>query len=112
MVNNLNGKDPRIITILKILRESAQPLGSIIVSRKLERAGIKLSASNVRYLFRITDIRGYTKLVVHNGRMLTPYGLEELKSALATEYQALSTKENSGQILDSSTCSTIVMGSY
>lgn len=95
MVNNLNGKDHRIIAILKVLSESAEPLGSIIVSRELERAGIKLSASSVRYLFRITDIRGYTQPLVRNGRMLTPHGLEELKNALAVEHPALSTEKHS-----------------
>jgi repressor of nif and glnA expression len=99
MVNNLNGKDHRIIAILKVLSESAEPLGSNIVSRELERAGIKLSASSVRYLFRITDIRGYTQSLVHNGRMLTPHGLKELKSALVAEHLASSKEENSKETL-------------
>jgi repressor of nif and glnA expression len=94
MVNNLYGNDHRMIAILKILSESDQPLGSYIVSRELERAGIKLSASSVRYLFRITDIRGYTQSVARDGRMLTPCGLEKLKSAHATEYVTSSVEED------------------
>jgi len=39
----------------------------------------------VRYHLRITDERGYTQPLGHDGRMITPQGLEELKMALAPE---------------------------
>ena len=75
----------KIIAILKVLSESIEPLGSIHIARELERHGIFLSQRAVRYHLRITDERGYTQPMGHDGRMLTTHGLEELKMALAPE---------------------------
>ena len=75
----------KIISILKVLSESSEPLGSITIARELERYGIFLSERAVRYHLRITDERGYTQPLGRDGRMLTPQGLEELKMALAPE---------------------------
>ena len=75
----------KIIAILKVLSESIEPLGSIHIARGLERHGIFLSQRAVRYHLRITDERGYTQPMGHDGRMLTAHGLEELKMALAPE---------------------------
>jgi len=74
--------ESRIVPILKVLSESSEPLGATLVSRRLRDQGINLSERSVRYHFLITDIRGYTKLVVHDGRILTPKGLEELKGTV------------------------------
>ena len=93
MISDLQDADKRIIPILKVLSESSEPLGSTIVSRELKRFGINLSARSVRYHFRITDIRGYTQSFIHDGRMLTPKGLEELKIALAADKLALPWKD-------------------
>lgn len=75
----------KVIAILKVLSESAEPLGSIHIARELERHGIFLSERAVRYHLRITDERGYTQPMGRDGRMLTEHGLEELKMALAPE---------------------------
>jgi repressor of nif and glnA expression len=75
----------KVIAILKVLSESTEPLGSITIARELERHGIFLSERAVRYHLRITDERGYTQPMGHDGRMLTAQGLEELKMALAPE---------------------------
>ena len=75
----------KIIAILKVLSESTEPLGSITIARELERHGVFLSERAVRYHLRITDERGYTQPMGHDGRMLTAPGLEELKMALAPE---------------------------
>ncbi|MFC2122704.1 DUF128 domain-containing protein [Bacteroidota bacterium] len=75
----------KIIAILKVLSESSEPLGSITIARELERHGIFLSERGVRYHLRITDERGYTQPMGRDGRMLTVYGLEELRMALAPE---------------------------
>ncbi|MAF86131.1 MAG: hypothetical protein CL875_06650 [Dehalococcoidales bacterium] len=75
----------KIISILKVLSESSQPLGSITIARQLERHGVYLSERAVRYHLRITDERGYTQPLGRDGRTLTPQGLEELKMALAPE---------------------------
>lgn len=75
----------KVVSILKVLSESSEPLGSITIARELERYGIFLSGRGVRYHLRITDERGYTKPLGRDGRMLTPQGLEELRIALAPE---------------------------
>lgn len=75
----------KIITILKVLSESSEPLGSITIARELERHGVFLSGRAVRYYLKLTDERGYTQPMGHDGRSLTAGGLEELKIALAPE---------------------------
>ncbi len=75
----------KVIAILKVLSESTEPLGSLTIARELERHGIFLSERAIRYHLRITDERGYTQPMGHDGRMLTAQGLEELKMALAPE---------------------------
>jgi len=75
----------KVIAILKVLSESTESLGSITIARELERHGIFLSERAIRYHLRITDERGYTQPMGHDGRMLTAQGLEELKMALTPE---------------------------
>jgi len=75
----------KIVAILKVLSESSEPVGSITIARELERVGIFLSERTVRYHLRIADERGYTQPFGRDGRMLTPKGLAELKTALAPE---------------------------
>jgi len=75
----------KIITVLKVLSESSEPLGSATIARELERHGIFLSERAVRYHLKITDEQGFTQPAGRDGRMLTPRGMEELKVALAPE---------------------------
>jgi HTH-type transcriptional regulator, global nitrogen regulator NrpRI len=75
----------KVISILKVLSESSEPLGSITIARELERYGIFLSERAIRYHLRITDERGYTHPMGRDGRMLTPQGVEELRMALAPD---------------------------
>lgn len=75
----------KILTILKILRESSRPIGSVQIARQLEQYGISITERAVRYHLKITDERGYTQCLGRGGRMLTTSGLEELKMALAPE---------------------------
>ncbi len=75
----------KVISILKVLSESTEPLGSITIARELERYGIMLSERAVRYHLRITDERGYTQALGRDGRMLTPQGQDELRLALAPD---------------------------
>jgi len=77
--------EKKIITILKVLSESSEPLGSITIARELERHGVFLSERAVRYHLKITDERGYTQPMGRDGRMITPQGLEELEMALAPD---------------------------
>jgi len=75
----------KIVSILKVLSESSEPLGSITIARELERHGVFLSERAVRYHLKVTDERGYTQPLGRDGRLLTPQGLEELTMALAPE---------------------------
>lgn len=70
---------------MKVLSESTEPLGSVTIARELERHGIFLSERAVRYHLKITDEHGFTQPAGHDGRMLTPRGLDELRMALAPE---------------------------
>jgi hypothetical protein len=75
----------KVIAILKILSESSEPLGSTVIARALESHGIHLSERTVRYHLKITDERGFTESRGRDGRVLTPEGLAELRSALVPE---------------------------
>jgi repressor of nif and glnA expression len=75
----------KVISILKVLSESSEPLGSITIARELERYGVFMSERAIRYHLRITDERGYTKPMGRDGRMITPEGVEELRMAMAPE---------------------------
>ena len=75
----------QMISILKILGESSEPIGSKIIARKLEHDGIFLSERGVRYHLMTADIRGYTQRLGRDGRMITPEGRQELKEALAVQ---------------------------
>jgi len=75
----------KIVSILKILSESSEPLGSITIARELERRGTFLSERTVRYHLRIADERGYTLPAGRDGRVITRAGLEEVREALAPQ---------------------------
>lgn len=77
--------EKKIVSILKVLSESSEPLGSITIARELGRHGVFMSERAVRYHLRITDERGLTQPLGADGRMITPRGLEELRDALAPD---------------------------
>ncbi len=78
--------EKKIISILRVLSESSEPLGSITIARELEKRGVFLSERAVRYHLRITDERGYTEPLGRDGRMIAQKGLEELRVALAPDH--------------------------
>jgi len=78
--------ESKLISILKVLSESSEPLGSITIARRLEGDGVFLSERAVRYHLRIADERGYTQPVGRDGRMITPEGRQEVKEALAPQH--------------------------
>ncbi len=75
----------KVIAILKVLSESSEPLGSTFIARALESHGVHLSERTVRYHLKITDERGLTESHGRDGRVLTPGGLAELRSALVPD---------------------------
>jgi len=86
MISSANSDTERkILSILKVLSESSEPLGSITIARELEKHGLSLGERAVRYHLKITDERGYTQPLGIDGRMITSKGLEELKIALAPD---------------------------
>jgi repressor of nif and glnA expression len=85
LVGSSSEAEKKVLSILRVLSESSQPLGSITIARELERYGIFLSERAVRYHLRITDERGHTQPLGRDGRMITPEGLEELRMALAPD---------------------------
>jgi hypothetical protein len=85
MVQAERDTERKVISILKVLSESSEPLGSTIIARELESHGVYLSERTVRYHLRIMDERGFTRPWGRDGRAITPEGMEELKNALAPE---------------------------
>jgi len=85
MMQTTSETERKMVTILKVLSQFSQPLGSIAIARELEREGVFLSERAVRYHLRIMDERGYTQPAGRDGRIITPEGLEEIKQALAVE---------------------------
>jgi hypothetical protein len=85
MVQAERDTERKVISILKVLSESSEPLGSTTIARELESHGVYLSERTVRYHLRIMDERGFTRPWGRDGRAITPEGMEELKSALAPE---------------------------
>jgi repressor of nif and glnA expression len=85
MPNTDSDTERKIVSILKVLSEFSEPLGSIIIARELEREGVFLSERAVRYHLRIMDERGYTQPIGRDGRIITQQGLEEVKQALAPQ---------------------------
>jgi repressor of nif and glnA expression len=85
MVQADRDTERKVISILKVLSESSEPLGSTTIARELESHGVYLSERTVRYHLRIMDERGFTRPLGRDGRSITHEGLEELKNALAPE---------------------------
>ena len=75
----------KAISILKVLSESSEPVGSTIIARELESHGVCLSERTIRYHLKMMDERGFTRPLGRDGRSITREGMEELKSALAPE---------------------------
>ncbi|HEY94585.1 MAG TPA: DUF128 domain-containing protein [Dehalococcoidia bacterium] len=76
----------KVISILRILKESPQPLGARLLSIKLRDYGVELSERAVRYHLKIMDERGLTcPLERRDGRVITPLGIEELNNALVSD---------------------------
>jgi repressor of nif and glnA expression len=75
----------KTIAIMRILRDSPEPLGARVISHHLKDHGIELSERAVRYHLKIMDERGFTESVGRDGRLITQLGLEELENALVSD---------------------------
>jgi len=75
----------KTIAIMKILRDSPEPVGARVISHHLRDHGIELIERTVRYHLKLMDERGFTESVRRDGRLITQLGLEELESALVSD---------------------------
>jgi len=80
----------KIISILRIINESSQPVGATLIARQLKGHGVELGERAVRYHLKLMDERGLTRLIGRDGRLITEFGIEELKSALVRDKVGLS----------------------
>ena len=76
----------KVISILKILSDSREPLGARVIANHLKEYGVELGERAVRYHLKLMDERGLTRLIGRrDGRVLTEQGAEEVKSALVKD---------------------------
>ena len=76
----------KTFSILKVLAGSTEPLGSIVIARKLKDLGVELGERAVRYHLKLMDEQGLTRLAGRrDGREITEMGLKELKQGLVKD---------------------------
>jgi len=76
----------KALAIMKILKESNEPLGARVITRHLKDYGIDLGERAVRYHLKLMDERGLTQLLrPREGRILTELGSVEVDSALVED---------------------------
>ena len=75
----------KVLSILKVLSDSQEPLGARIIARRLKDHGVELGERAVRYHLKLMDERGLTRLVHRDGRLITESGIEEVRSALVKD---------------------------
>ena len=73
-------------SILKVLAASNEPLGSIVIARRLKDLGVDLGERAVRYHLKLMDEQGLTGLAGRrDGRIITEKGRKELKQGLVKD---------------------------
>lgn len=75
----------KIVSILKVLSDSQEPLGARIVAHRLKDYGVELGERAVRYHLKLMDEQGLTQLAGRDGRLITEAGIEELRNALVRD---------------------------
>ena len=72
----------KLIEIMRIISESAKPIGARNIADELNDRGYGIGERAVRYHLRILDERGLTKKHGYAGRTVTKLGKKELNEAL------------------------------
>jgi len=73
-------------SILRVLAGSSDPLGSIVIARKLKDLGVDLGERAIRYHLKLLDEQGLTRLAGRrDGRVITEMGHRELKYGLVKD---------------------------
>ncbi len=75
----------KYLEILRILKESHEPMGAKRLSELMAERGFILSDRAVQYYLRYLDEMGFTLKVGNRGRVLTEQGTAETESALVDE---------------------------
>lgn len=75
----------RYISILKVLGDSCDSVGSRVIARRLKEYGVELGERAIRYHLKLMDERGLTRSTGRGGRVITEKGLNEIKSALVKD---------------------------
>lgn len=75
----------KYLEILRILRETGEPMGAKRLSELMAEHGFVLSDRAVQYYLHYLDEMGFTYKVGNRGRLLTPKGIEESEHALVEE---------------------------
>ena len=74
------------VMILRLLKESQEPVGARIIARRMQVEGILLSERAVRYHLKLMDERGLTHLVGRrDGRIITDRGIDEFSNAMVQD---------------------------
>jgi repressor of nif and glnA expression len=73
------------VEILRILSEAAEPIGSRLLQRELERRGFFVSERTVRYHLQMLELKGLVAGHERSGRTITSQGLAELSRALVSQ---------------------------
>lgn len=75
----------KTIAIMRILRDSPEPLGARVIAQSLKGHGVELGERAVRYHLKLMDERGFTESAGRDGRLITQLGREELENALVSD---------------------------
>jgi repressor of nif and glnA expression len=75
----------KYLEILRILKESHEPMGAKRLSELMAERGFILSDRAVQYYLRYLDEMGFTEKVGNRGRILTDVGIGESERALVDE---------------------------
>ena len=75
----------KMFAILRILRESAGPIGSEKIAEALRISGKDLNERTIRNYLAQADELGWTENLGRRGRQITQIGREELESALVVD---------------------------
>jgi repressor of nif and glnA expression len=73
----------KIVSILKVLKDSPGPMGSRLIAHRLRDYGVNLTERAIRYHLKKMDESGLTQFVSRRrGRLVTKSGINELDYAL------------------------------
>lgn len=76
------GTERKCLEILRILRDSRDPMGAKHLSERMAEQGFVLSDRAVQYYLHHLDELGFTRKIGNRGRVLTNLGISESESAL------------------------------